>query len=71
MAERYREPGVSMVCLETAQPCKFEGTIMEALGIRPPRPAELADLEDREQRCDELAADPARLREYIADRAIA
>ena len=28
------------------------------------------DQEEREQRCDELAADPARLRDYIAERAI-
>ncbi|MBV8466297.1 MAG: threonine synthase [Burkholderiales bacterium] len=50
VALEARRPGVPMVTLETALPAKFESTIVEALGEKPPRPAELADLESRPQR---------------------
>ena len=35
----HREPGVPLICMETAQPAKFEDAIREALGIEPLRPA--------------------------------
>src|SRR3990172_8849921 len=37
----HREAGVPLVCLETAQPAKFEATIREALGRPPGRPKDL------------------------------
>ena len=37
----HREPGVPLVCLETALPAKFAATIREALGRAPARPAGL------------------------------
>ena len=43
----YREPGVPLVCLETALPVKFGETIREALGREPERPAEFQGLEER------------------------
>ncbi|HET7670583.1 MAG TPA: threonine synthase, partial [Burkholderiales bacterium] len=46
----YREPGVPLVCLETALPVKFAETIREALGREPERPAEFIGLEERPQR---------------------
>lgn len=39
VAQQYREPGVPMICLETAQPVKFAQTIREATGIDPVVPA--------------------------------
>ncbi|MFN0162243.1 MAG: threonine synthase, partial [Burkholderiales bacterium] len=45
VALEHREPGIPMVVLETAQPAKFEETIVEALGIKPPRPPGFADIE--------------------------
>src|SRR5205814_191293 len=43
---QYREPGVPLLCLETALPVKFAETIREALGREPVRPAEFAALEE-------------------------
>jgi threonine synthase len=65
VAERWREPGVPMLCLETAQPAKFAETIREALGSEPPRPAAYDGIETRAQRFTVLPADAARLKAYI------
>src|SRR5687768_873590 len=46
----YREPGVPLICLETALPVKFAETLREALRREPERPAELRDLERLPQR---------------------
>jgi len=61
----HREPGVPLVCLETALPVKFAGTIREALGRDPERPAELAGLEKRPQRVEVIEADVERVRRCI------
>ncbi len=61
-----RDPAVPLVCIETALPAKFAATIREALGRDPERPPAYADLEARPQRCDVVAADVARVKDYIA-----
>jgi threonine synthase len=61
----YREPGVPLVCLETALPVKFSTTIREALGRDAPRPAELAGIEKRPQRFELIAADASLLKRII------
>jgi threonine synthase len=61
-----REAGVPLICLETALPAKFAGTIREALGRDPERPAGLARLEDLPQRCEVIAADAGAVQRYIA-----
>ena len=60
-----REPGVPLICLETAQPAKFSATIRAALGREPERPAEFKDLEKRAQRFQVIAADAATVKRYI------
>jgi threonine synthase len=45
VAREHLEPGVPMIVLETAQPAKFAATIVEALGVEPPRPAAQAGIE--------------------------
>ena len=60
-----REPGVPMIVLETAQPAKFEETIVEALGIRPPRPPGFADIENLPRRFELLPASVDRVKAYI------
>ena len=62
----YREPGVPLICMETAQPAKFEEAIREALQVDPARPADLVDLESRPQRKVVLDADVAAIKQYIA-----
>jgi threonine synthase len=66
VARQYRRDGVPMVCLETAQPAKFAATIVEALGLEPPRPAAFAGLEHLPQRFQVLPADAQRVMDYIA-----
>jgi len=63
------EPGVPLVCLETALPAKFEQTIVEALGAPPPRPPGFEDLESRPQRFELMDPDPEAIKAYIAARA--
>jgi len=62
----YREPGVPLVCLETALPVKFAGTIREALGREPERPAELAGLEERPQRYEVIEPEVELVKRHIA-----
>jgi threonine synthase len=61
----HREPGVPLVCMETAQPAKFAGTIREALGREPEQPAGFKDLERRPQRVEVMEADAERVRQFI------
>ena len=69
VAERWREPGVPMICLETAQPAKFAASIREALGIEPPRPAAYEGIESRAQRYTLMPGDVRLLARFIASRA--
>ncbi len=50
VAQRFMQPGVPMVVLETAQAVKFSETIVEALGQEPGRPAALDGIEALPQR---------------------
>ncbi len=68
VAQAWRENGVPMICLETAQPAKFGDTIREAIGIEAPRPAGYEGLESHAQRFDRMPVDVDRLKRYIAER---
>ena len=61
----HREPGVPLICLETALPVKFAETIREALGRDPERPAELAGLEKRPQRVEVIPPEVEPVRRCI------
>jgi threonine synthase len=63
---RHREPGVPLVCLETALPAKFEATMLEALGRPPARPAAFDGLESRPQRFMRIGNDAEALRRLIS-----
>ncbi|HUQ28099.1 MAG TPA: threonine synthase [Usitatibacter sp.] len=65
IALRMREARYPMICLETALPAKFESTIVEALGVKPPRPERFQGLEDLPQRVHRMPADAEGLKEYI------
>jgi threonine synthase len=67
VALEYREPDVPMVVLETALPAKFEEAIVEALGHKPERPADLAGLEDLPQRFEVMEADVGAIKQFIRD----
>jgi threonine synthase len=63
---QHREPGVPLICLETALPVKFAQTIREALGREPERPAEFVGLEERPQRVKVIEPSVALLKRLIA-----
>ncbi|MEW6120482.1 MAG: threonine synthase [Pseudomonadota bacterium] len=63
----HREHGVPLVCMETAQPAKFEDAIREALHIEPVRPAELADLEKQPQHKHVMDVDVEAVKRYIVE----
>ncbi len=47
-----RNPEVPMITLATAAPAKFPDAVEQATGVRPPLPAFLAELFDRQESCD-------------------
>lgn len=65
VALEQRQPGVPMLVLETALPVKFAATIEEALGVVPPRPAALADLESRPKRVQVLPVSVEQIKQFI------
>jgi len=67
VAREQLQPGVPMVVLETALPIKFAGTIVEALGREPERPAKFEGIEALPKRVLVMAADAERVKAYIAD----
>ncbi len=66
VAREHLTPGVPMIVLETALPIKFAGTIVEALGMEPDRPAKFIGIEALPKRVVNLPADVAQVKAYIA-----
>jgi threonine synthase len=60
-----REPGVPLVCLETALPIKFAATIREALGRAPETPSGFEGLESRPQRVEVMDPDVEAVKHFI------
>jgi threonine synthase len=66
VARDLRQPGESVIALETALPIKFAETIVEAIGRSPPRPVALQGLEDLPRRVTVLPASADRVKALIA-----
>jgi len=64
----HREQGVPLICLETALPAKFAGTIREALGRDPDVPAGFETLQGKPQRVDVIDVDVEAVKSYVAQR---
>lgn len=62
---------VPIVTLATAHPAKFPDAVERATGQRPPLPARIGNLFDREERCDCVPATFEAITGYIAERAVA
>ncbi len=62
----HREPGVPLLCLETALPAKFAEAIREALGRDPEIPPGYEDLETRPQRYEVMEPDAEAVKGFIA-----
>ena len=67
---QHREPGVPLICLETALPVKFADTMREALGREPARPQGFEDLEKLPQRFELIDPDPEAVKRFIERRAV-
>ena len=66
VAREHLQAGVPMLVLETALPIKFAGTIVEALGREPERPAKFEGIEALPKRVQVMPADVAQVKAYIA-----
>lgn len=60
---------VPVVTLATAHPAKFAEAVERATGLRPPVPARVGDLHERQERYDVLPATFEAVTTYIAERA--
>ena len=60
-----RQPGIPLVCLETALPVKFAATMREALGRDPDYPPGCENLESLPQRFEVMDADADAVKAYI------
>jgi threonine synthase len=56
------------VFLATAHPAKFPDTVQAATGVRPPLPANCADLFERAERVSELPNDAGAVKRFIQER---
>ena len=66
-----REPGVPLICLETALPAKFAETIREATGEDPPLPSGFEKLLSLPLRCTVMDADAGQMKRLVAEHASA
>jgi len=61
---------VPVVCLATAHPAKFGDAVLEATGREPEKPASLQGIEERDRRCETIAADTDQIKEFISRNAL-
>lgn len=57
--------GTPIISLATAHPAKFPDAVTAATGCHPALPAHLADLFERTERMDAIAADPTHIKDYV------
>ena len=62
-----RDPETPVIALATAHPAKFPDAVERAIGVRPPLPPHLADLETRPERFAVLPNDPAAVARFVRD----
>jgi len=60
---------IPVVTMATAHPAKFPDAVERATGQRPPLPARVGDLFEREERCVQLRGDYAAVAAYVAEQA--
>ena len=66
-----RDPDVPLVCLACAHPAKFPDAVERATGVRPPLPAPMADLFEREERYDVLGPGLQNVEQFVRERVAA
>jgi len=63
---QFRESGIPLIYLETAQPAKFGATIKEAIGEEPPTPEGFLELNDLPERFEVFEPDANAVKAFIA-----
>ena len=66
--EEALDPAIPVVTLATAHPAKFQEAVERATGVRPPLPARIAGLFDRQERYDTLPATLDAVKAYVFER---
>jgi threonine synthase len=69
-AKQLGQGDAPVICLATAHPAKFPDAVNQAIGRDPERPQSLDGLEERERRCERIAADKDKIKEYLAEHAL-
>ncbi len=59
-----------VICLATAHPAKFSAAVNQAIGQDPERPESLHGLEEREKRCELIAAETGEIKDYLRENAL-
>lgn len=67
VALEHRDRAVTMVVLETAQAVKFAETIVEALGVEPPRPEALQGIENLPQKVEVMDPVVDQVKSFVID----
>ncbi|HEX5671590.1 MAG TPA: threonine synthase, partial [Acidimicrobiia bacterium] len=68
VGSRLCPAGASLVTVATAHPAKFAGAVLEATGLTPELPADLADLAERNERIVNLPNDYRALVQFLQSR---
>jgi len=68
--QQYKTVGVPMVCLATAHPAKFSDVVTAAIGKQPDIPQQIQGIIDLPSRCELMAADKNRVKEYLESNAL-
>lgn len=66
----HQQKGIPVVCLSTAHPAKFGDIVEKAIGSPPEMPAALAELGDKESRCELMDADRNQIQDFIRKHAL-
>lgn len=69
-ALNVRKPGVPVVCLATAHPAKFGDTVAKAIGSSIQLPPALAEIMDKDSRCEYMEPSAKKIMAYIEEHGI-
>ncbi len=66
----HRKPGIPVVCLSTAHPAKFGDAVFKATGKHPDMPGALANIVNKETRCQLMDSDLTQVKGFLEKRSI-
>ncbi len=64
-AKQKQQRNIPVICLSTAHPAKFADTVEKATGAAPAPPPSIADILERESRCETMTADENLIKSFI------